>query len=106
MPPSDVRGLCGLALLWCALKYSPAIANETLVSMGEWISAREVEAADNLRKHHPTSTYQPLLADAYLYSPEHWQAIGRQLEPFDLRGRSDEAQTWIRGVAAMLVEPA
>jgi oxalate decarboxylase/phosphoglucose isomerase-like protein (cupin superfamily) len=35
---------------------------------------------------------------------EAWQAIGRQLETIDLHGRSDEAQTWIRGVAAMLVQ--
>jgi hypothetical protein len=99
---SELRALCGIALIFCALKFSPATtSDQTLVAIGEWVSAREQEVGDSLRKHWPTSTQLPLL-DETLRS-ENWQAIGRRLESCDLTGHSDEAQTWVRGVAAMLV---
>jgi hypothetical protein len=100
--PSDLRALCCIALLWCTLKYLPATSDKTLIVMCEWISAEERAAADIVRKCSPASTQLPLLDTTF--QPESWQSIGRQLETIDLQGRSDEAQTWVRGVAAMLVQ--
>jgi len=89
----------GVALLWFALQLKPAVADEDLIALAEWI----VRRADELNwRFQGYSGLKGMVIGCQKRS--RWEMFGLKLAEMDLGGRSEELQTWVRLIAEQLVE--
>lgn len=91
----------GVALLWFALQLEPAVADEDLIALAEWV----VRRADEL-KWDPRVTEFPGLKGMVIGCQKRsaWEMFGVKMAEMDLSGRSVELQTWVRLIAEQLAE--
>jgi hypothetical protein len=88
----DGFAFLGIALLWFGLNQRPAISDEVVISLAEWISAQEKVGAS-----HGLGASQWLLRTTFpgdRYS-EHWERLGNRFAGLELGKRSLAAREWI-----------
>jgi hypothetical protein len=91
----------GVALLWFALQLEPAVADEDLIALSEWI----VRRADELKWDPRVAEFSGLKGMVIgCQKRSGWEVFGVKVAELDLRGRSVELQTWVRLIAEQLVD--
>jgi len=91
----------GVALLWFALHLEPAIADDSLISLAEWIARR----ADELKWDPRFAEFSGLKGMVIgCQKRASWEAFGVKLAQFDLSGRSPDLQTWVELISEQLVD--
>jgi len=90
----------GVALLWFSLQLEPAVADEDLIALAEWVVLR----ADELKWDPRVAEFSGLKGMVIgCQKRSAWEMFGVKMAELDLGGRSAELQTWVRLIAEQLV---
>lgn len=91
----------GVALFWFALQLEPAVADEDLIALAEWV----VRRADELKWDPRVAEFSGLKGMVIgCQKRSGWEMFGVRLSEMDLSGRSVELQTWVRSIAEQVVD--
>jgi hypothetical protein len=91
----------GVALLWFALQLRPAVADEDLIALAQWV----VRRADELKWDPTVAEFSGLKGMVIgCQKRSGWEMFGVKLAEMDLSGRSAELQTWVRLIAEQGVD--
>ena len=91
----------GVALLWFALRLEPAVADEDLIALAQWV----VRRADELKWDPRIAEFSGLKGMVIgCQKRSGCEIFGVKLAELDLGGRSVELQTWVRLIAEQLVD--
>ncbi|MBS1805742.1 MAG: hypothetical protein JST28_20565 [Acidobacteria bacterium] len=91
----------GVVLLWFALRLKPAVADEDLIALAEWVVRRAGELNwDPRLKEFPGLKAMVIGCQKRIA----WEMFGVKLAELDLSGRPMELQTWVRLIAEQLVD--
>ena len=90
-----------VALLWFALQIEPAVGDEDLIALAEWV----VRRADELKWDPRVAEFSGLKGMVIgCQKRSAWEVFGVKLAEVDLGGRSVDLQTWVRLIAEQLAE--
>jgi hypothetical protein len=90
-----------VALLWFALQIEPAVGDEDLIALAEWV----VRRADELKWDPRVAEFSGLKGMVIgCQKRSAWEVFGVKLAEVDLSGRSVDLQTWVRLIAEQLAE--
>jgi hypothetical protein len=91
----------GVALLWFALQLEPAVSDEDLLAMAQWL----VRRADELNWNPTLKEFSGLKAMVIgCLKRSAWEMFGVKMAEMNLSGRSVELQTWVRLITEQLVD--
>lgn len=91
----------GVALLWFVLQLKPAVADEDLIALAQWV----VRRADELKWDPRVAEFAGLKGMVIgCQKRSGWEMFGVKLAELDLSHRSPDLQTWVRLIAEQLVD--